>query len=272
MKYSENSRAFASFSGKCPYECSHCYTFSKEFVSKGKADVNSIINELNSKKNFNIVYISGYKENFVDPAKGMSLLESVYDNFCCDILITTRAVFDVNNTNRLFALNARMQSNGNHLYFCVSIPAYESYRLLEPNPIIPSPSQRLQFLKNIYLGGINAILTIRPLCPNTFVPISESIRLINEIDGYCSAVISSGIVVDNFILTKLNEFPDVFDYEEKKLMNCLENDINVKYVNVKKELEQVENTCKKSGIPFFQNSLPAINYIFSLKHIENKDT
>lgn len=49
-------------------------------------------------------------------------------------------------------------------------------------------------------------------------------------------------------------------------------DINVKYVNVKKELEQVENTCKKSGIPFFQNSLPAINYIFSLKHIENKDT
>lgn len=264
MKYNEDSRAFASFSGTCPYKCLHCYTFSEEFVSKGKDDIKSIINELNSKEKFNIVYISGYKENFVNPSKGLSLLEAIFDNFCCDILVTTRSVFDENNLNRLFALNDRMRRNGNQLYFCVSIPAYESYQLLEPNPIIPTPRERLSFLKKIHIGRINTILTIRPLCPNEFIPISESIRLINEINGYCSAIISSGIVVDDSILSKLNEFPNKFDYEEKKLMNCLENNIIVKYVNVKKELGQIEIACKNVGIPFFQNSLPAINYISNL--------
>lgn len=264
MKYSEDSRAFASFSGSCPYKCLHCYTFSQEFVSKGKDDINSIINELKTKQKFNIVYISGYKENFINPSKGLSLLEAIYDCFHCDILVTTRSVFDKNNINRLFTLNNRMQSNGNKLYFCISIPAYESYRLLEPNPIIPSPLERINFLKEIHVGGINAILTIRPLCPNDFIPVSESVKLINKINGYCSAIISSGIVIDNSILSKLDKFPDKFDYEEKKLMNCLENNIIVKYVNVKKELEQIETACKNANIPFFQNSLPAINYISNL--------
>lgn len=264
MKYTENSRVFASFSGSCPYKCLHCYTFSEDFVSKGKDDINSIISELSTKGKFNIVYISGYRENFIIPSDGLSLMEAIYDNFHCDILVTTRAVFDANNIQRLFALNKRMQSKGNQLYFCVSIPAYESYQLLEPNPIIPPPQERLRFLKQIYVGGINTLLTIRPLCPTEFIPVLESIKLLNEASGYCSAIISSGIVVDNLILSKLKGFPKQFRYETKKLMNCLKNDIDMKYVNVENELEQIEVVCRNLNIPFFKSSLPAINYLANL--------
>ncbi len=261
MKYNEKSRVFASYSGTCLYKCLHCYTYSAEFVNRGKNSIKDIIDDLEKKNKFNIVYISGYKENFINPAKGLSLMEAIYARFQCDILVTTRAVFGTKDIERLFELNSHMCEKGNRLYFCVSIPAYESYQLLEPNSIIPTPQQRIDFLKELYIGGVSTILTIRPLCPNCFIPLSESKKIISEINGYCSAIISSGIVVDDFILDKIHGFPLDFDYEEKKIMSCLDNDINVKYVNVSNELIEIESICTNLGIPFFQNSLPAINYI-----------
>lgn len=262
MKYSEHSRAFASFSGICAYNCLHCYTFSDNFANKGKECTEHIISDL-KKKDFNIVYISGYKENFLNPMEGLSMIETIYETFHCDLLLTTRTAWDNNNIKYLSDLNQKMRFNGNKLYFCISIPAYKSYKLLEPNPIIPTPKQRIEFLKQIHNEGIITLLTIRPLCPNDFIPISESLDIIKEVKGYCSAVISSGIVVNNVILKRLKNFPNKFNFEEKKLMDCLNNDIIVKYVNVEKELEAINSLCIENNIPFFKNSLPAINYLFT---------
>lgn len=262
MRYSEDNRAFASFSGICPYKCLHCYTFSEDFVSRGRDSVKNIIQDLSQKK-FNIVYISGYKENFIDTAEGLNLIETIYNSFGCDILLTTRTVFDMDSTKRLIALNNKMHSTGNSLYFCESIPAYQSYKLLEPSNTIPSPEERIQFIKELYSNGISTIPTIRPLCPNEFIPISESLKIIEEINGCCSAIISSGIVVDEFILKRLKTFPTNFSYIKKNIMNCLNNKLEVKYVDVHKELNIISDLCNRYGIPFFQNSLPAINYINS---------
>lgn len=262
MKYNDKSRAFASFSGICPYGCLHCYTFSDDFINRGKATTEDIINDLKNKE-FNIVYISGFRENFTNPLLGIALIEAIYSHFHCDILLTTRAVFDASETQRLFEINNRMRQDNKRLYFCESIPAYQSYQLLEPNPNIPSPQRRLEFIKQLYIGGISTILTIRPLCPDKFIPISESVRIINEIKGYCSAIISSGIVVNDIILKRLHSFPTYFNFTEKKIMSCLNNDITVKYVDVSAELQVIENLCSYHNIPFFHNSLPAINYIYS---------
>ena len=260
MKYSEESRAFASFSGICPYKCLHCYTFSDDFISRGKNDIDEIISDLKNRE-FNIVYISGYKENFANAKDGIALIEEIHNTFHCDILLTTRAVFESNYVERLIKLNHSMRSNGNRLYFCVSVPAYQSYKLLEPNPIIPKPEKRLAFLRTLYKNGINTILTIRPLCPNNFIPIAEVLKIIDIVKNECSAVISSGIIVDDFILKNLKSFPEKYDYTEKRIMSCLDNDIKVKYVCVDNELEQIKKRCTKYGVPFFKNSLPAINYI-----------
>lgn len=145
MKYSEKSRAFASFSGICSYRCLHCYTFSDDFTNRGKECTEHIISDL-KKQDFNIVYISGYKENFLNPMEGLSMIETIYETFHCDLLLTTRTVWDTNYIKRLSLLNQKMRFNGNKLYFCISIPAYKSYKLLEPNPMIPTPKQRIEFL------------------------------------------------------------------------------------------------------------------------------
>lgn len=264
MKYFEKNRTFASFSGSCPYQCAHCYTFSGDFVNKGHNNIDEIICELKSKE-FEIVYISGYKENFVNPKQGLDLLETIYNNFSCDILLTTRAVFDSLNTERLIKLNNRMSENGNTLYFCVSIPALKSYKLLEPNHLTPSPQKRIEFLKQISKMGICTILTIRPLCPESYIPISESLEIIKELKNHCQAVISSGIVVNDCIIGRLNGFPKDVEYIEGKIMNCLQNDTKVKYINVDKELYKIECFCKQCNIPFFNSSLPAINYLYNEK-------
>jgi len=158
-----------------------------------------------------------------------------------------------------------MEQKGNRIYFCISVPALQSYKRLEPNSLIPSPQQRIEFLKRLYSVGICTILTIRPLCPNSFIPVSECTEIIKQIQGQCSAVISSGIVVDDYILKRLPEFPKNAEYVEKGIMSCLENDIKVKYINVDKELKEIENSCKKYNIPYFNNSLPAINYLYDNK-------
>lgn len=149
-------------------------------------------------------------------------------------------------------------------FFCSSIPAYESYKLLEPNSMIPSPDMRLNFIRDLYLGGMRIILTIRPLCPDEFISVAESVKLVNLIHGFCSAVISSGIVVNNEILNRLKTFPNEFEYSEKTIMHCLNNDLMVKYVDVEDELSIIKRACDEDGIPFFRSSLPALNYLASL--------
>lgn len=261
MKYTSENRAFASFSGICPYRCNHCYTFIDEFVSKGKDNIESIIDSLKG-KDFEIVYVSGYRENFIKPSEGILLLERLYKEFGCDILLTTRAVFEQEFINRISTLNSEMKKNGNNLFLCISIPAYESYELLEPSKLIPSPEMRMDFLKKIHIEGIYTILTIRPLCPDSFIPTAETLKIINNVKSHCSAVISSGIVVNDYILDKLESFPTNFSYTESNIMNCLDNKIPVKYVDVEHELDTIEKHCKDLNIPFFKNSLPAINYLY----------
>lgn len=63
-----------------------------------------------------LCYISGYKENFINPSEGLSLIEAIYNRFHCDILLTTRAAFDKNNINRLFYLFELMRQNGNEIF------------------------------------------------------------------------------------------------------------------------------------------------------------
>ena len=52
-KITDDNRAFASFGGKCPFKCSHCYTFSKNFEEQPKYSIDEIVENLNNEKDFN---------------------------------------------------------------------------------------------------------------------------------------------------------------------------------------------------------------------------
>lgn len=260
-------RQFVSFTGKCPYQCNHCYTFCTGYDSydSGK-NVKDIVEQLR-KQEFEVVYISGHKENFVNPDEGIELCEQIFDNFNSDIMITTRNVFSPKQLNKINILNKKMKEKNKDFFFCASIPALQSYKKLEPNPIIPDPIQRIENIKNIYDLGIYTVLTLRPLCPGSYIPIKEIIDIIEMCQYYSSVVLSSGIVVDDEILHKLIGFPKDFNCYEKELMPCLKNNLSMKYVDVGVELRVIKEKCKECGLPFFEHSLPAIEYLKELKNI-----
>lgn len=260
MKY---TRQFISFSGKCPFKCNHCYTFCSGYDKNDLGNsVEDIIASLKEKQNrFDIVYISGHKENFINPDEGLRLCEELFSNFSCDIMITTRCVFNDEQLGRLSLLNNNMRSKGRDLFFCASIPALDSYKKLEPNAIIPSPDERITNFIRVSKMGIYTILTLRPLCPNEYIPVQELLRIIERCEDFSTAVLSSGIVVNYQILSKLQDFPTDFKSVEKPLMPCLKNDISMQYVDVSSELDKIEKKCIECEVPFFTHSMPAIEYI-----------
>lgn len=260
MKY---SRHFISFSGKCPFRCNHCYTFCGGYGSEDiGTSVAEIIDSLRLKnKEFDVVYVSGHKENFINPDEGLSLCEEIFRNFSCDILVTTRCVFDSGQLERLSLLNQKMKEKGKDLFFCASIPALESYKKLEPNPIIPSPWERIINFQKVSEEGIHTILTLRPLCPNEYIPVEESTRIIDLCKDHSTVALSSGIVVNDEIKNKLLGFPEDYKSVPGPLMPCLKNNLSMHYVDVSKELAVIREKCDSCGIPFFTHSLPALEFI-----------
>lgn len=258
-------REFVSFSGKCPYSCLHCYTFTPEYHSIGEDSIAQIVDNLKG-ANPDVIYISGHKENFISPNKGLELGEKLFETYHCDIMMTTRNVFFKSDIDRLSNLNSKMRVKGRNLFFCVSIPALDSYKKLENNQAIPTPQQRIEFLEKVYAKGIDTFLTIKPLCPNEFIPIEEILQIVEECKAFSTVVLSSGIVVNNHILKRLKDFPLDFKSFEAPLMTCLENDIVMQYVDVSEELTQIESLCDEYSIPFFQHSMPAIKYVKSLRN------
>lgn len=254
-------RKFVSFSGKCPYQCNHCYTFCNGYNSYDSGtNVQEIVDGLQHDP-FDIVYVSGHKENFINPDEGLNLCEKIFENYHTDIMITTRNIFTGKQLDRFAKLNRIMKVEGRDLYFCASIPALKSYKKLEPNPVIPSPYQRIENLKRVYNKGIETFLTLRPLCPDYYIPIREILEIIETCKSNTSIVLSSGIVVDNEILSRLKDFPEDFVSTEKQLMPCLRNNLSMKYVDVENELGLIKEKCDDLNLPFFEHSLPAINYL-----------
>ena len=265
-KTHEYIREFVSFSGKCPYACRHCYTYDSKYDWQQFNSIAEIIDDLKT-KTFDIVYVSGHRENFIDVDLGIELVQQIYHNFKCDILITSRNIFNEKQIEKISNLNQLMKKENKNLYFCISIPALTSYKKLEPSSVIPSSKKRMDFLKKISLNGICTMLTIKPLCPNQFIPTNEVLEIIKRCHQYSNIILASGIVVNDEIISRMKT--DITDFKgtKNKLMACLNNEIEVVYVDVTKELKRIKTLCQKHAVPFFEHSLPAIEY---LKNKERK--
>ena len=261
--FSEENRVFVSFGGKCSFQCLHCYTFSQNFHTEDFYSIEDIVKNLKTKNKFEIIYVSGYKENFENPDCGIDLVESLYYEFKCHILFTTRNVFNEKQISRISNLNKLMRKENKHLFACVSISANNSYKKIEPNNIIPSPEKRLKFVEQLYNNNIITFLTLRPIYPDKFISTREYLTILEKSYKYCNAVIASGISVDEYILKRLKTFPEKYVSKSKKWAYF---DMEVSDVDVSKELHEIEEFCERK-VPVFESSIPAINHFYNQQKI-----
>lgn len=253
-------RALVSFSGKCPLNCKHCFT--KEIVANDELEneVVDVVKQLEGKE-FDVVYISHYKENFYDPEKGVQLCEQIYKTYQCDICVTTRCIFTGGPLARIKKLNQEMCKNGNNLTFCISVPAYDSYNKIEDETLIPTPQQRIDFAGQLKRLGITSIVTIRPLFPDSYIPQEEIHTIIDACIGKADAIITGGLCVTDRIINDLDMSFGTFSYLKDADSEYLKGvDKKFKEVDVRKEMKDMEDYCQKRRIPFFRHTLEALNY------------
>lgn len=259
-------RELVSFDDVCPFNCKHCYTFELNRTGYNRT-INEIVDSL-ANKEFDVVYVSQRKDNFVNPDEGLELCEKLYDKYNCNLIAITRNIFNCEQIDRLTKLNKKMRDNNKFLFMAVSIPALESANVTEDLSKIPTPQERVLFLENISKRDILNILLIRPLLPDDLVPVDEVIRIVQQCKNFVSCIVSSGLAVNDHILKRLNLKEDNLTYSNEKidyLVGAIEG--NVRYIDVKDKIEIIKNECKKWEIPFFEHSVPALNY---LMNVENK--
>lgn len=256
-------RQLVSFSGKCELNCNHCFA-QDLIIQENENTVNDVVQSL-SDKSFDVVYISYRKENFFNPVKGVNLCKEIYENYKCDICVTTRCVLTGAPLKEIIDLNDIMRSSGNHLTFCISIPAFDSYKKMECSDFIPSPQERIDFAKKLKNAGINSFVTIRPLFPQSVIPTSEIQKIVDHCVNNVDAILTGGLCVTDTILGRLalseNDL-NFLDDEASEYLNGVESESNVRFrhVDVNSEIEALDEYCQNKDIPFFKHSMDALNY------------
>lgn len=269
------NRILISFQGKCLINCKHCYVheiYEKTSVPD-KEQIPYLLNQLDSanKDDFDIVYISRRRENFIDEEAGVSLAKAVFKKCKKHILIITRAPLSDECIDNLAILQEEMEKSGKVLIVAVSIPANQSYGMLEDIAAIPPPEARCEVLKKIHSAGISTILMARPLMPDRMIPISEVVDMIGSCKEFVDSVVSSGIAVNKPILKRLGLEEKDFTYlSGNNLEYLIGSDAkDIMYVDVKKEMLEIENYCKSIMMPFFDHSMKAVEYLIRKYGLES---
>lgn len=256
-------RVLVSFDGECPYYCKHCYTYGLE-QRKHSRSIMEIVDSIKG-KDFDIIYVSQRRENFIVPDEGIGLCEALFDRYHKDMIAITRNVFDTNQIERLSQLNRKMIQEGKQIFLAVSIPALKSADVTENLAYVPSPEDRIDFLHRLSDAGINTFLMLRPLYPEKIIPIAETLELVNKCKNFISGVVSSGLITNTLILGQLGFNEQDFEYSNNGKSEYLVGAIeNTKYIDVKKEMALLRKHCNSIKVPFFEHSMPAINYVKEL--------
>lgn len=255
------NREFVSFDGLCPYQCKHCFSFDTNHNQQIRT-TKEIIDSLKD-KNFDVVYVSQKKENFINPDDGLELCEMIFNRYCCNIVIITRNIFNSEHKKRLINLHNNMKKKGKFLFICISLVGLDSSGITENLSLIPPPEERIRFAKEIYSLGIKSILLIRPLFPNKIIPSVEWKKIIDMVAGNISCVLTGALMVNDNINQRLGMQESDWTYFNDGNSEYLNGAIaeQMKFVDVRNEMTQLKNYCKKSDVPFFEHSIPALNYL-----------
>lgn len=261
MNKTLNKRALVSFDGVCPINCKHCYTYQMDNILKERT-ANEIVESLISSE-FDVIYLSQKKENFINQKAGVELCNKLYNRYKKDLFVITRIALNDNTLVELKKLSVQMANDGNTFYLAVSIPCLDFYGITETRGNIATPQERIDCLKRANKIGLYTILMARPLYPNRIIPIGDVLNLINLCKDYIECVVSSGVAVNKKILEQLRMSHEKFDYlkENEYLVGAIPCKLD--YVDVRKEMKMISEYCDLLDLPYFDHSLKALNYIKS---------
>lgn len=256
-----NKRVFVSFDGKCPYNCKHCFSFEIEQPSVPRT-VEQIVDSLKG-KDFDVVYVSQKKENFVVTDEGLTLCEQIFSNYGCNIVIITRNVFSRSQIERMLSLHKKMRLKGKNLFLGISIIGLKSAAISEDLTAIPTPEERIKFAVTLYNSGIPTLVLIRPLFPQHLIPSEEWKEIVDRVAGNVSCILSGPLMVNTPILKRLGLLPSDLNYLCEGESDYLDGAIaySMEYVDVIQEMQELKTYCFERNVAFFEHSLPALNYI-----------
>lgn len=254
----------------CTFSCAHCYV-QADFVKYPSWAVSEIHRFLIERRSeYDIVYISGDTDSFARPRteEGMELLEKVV-SIGCDVLFTTRAVLDKENTDQIIELSRLCRTNGQLLIACVSISRLRSAPHIEPPPI-PSPQERLRFLQALHSRGVDTVLAVRPFLP--VIPPEEYAEIVELTAGHVDAVLgeawyfdSEGRLEDRVLGTGTRVLSDI----KMEKMDFNKSEVKWKVFEGNEAALVVEGACAKLGIPFFMRSGPAIAMLRARRRVSD---
>lgn len=262
-------RKIVSFSGYCPLNCKHCYTYELP-LQNGKNDLGEIpdiVESLADADDFDVIYVSRSRENFIDETAGAKLLESLYEAYHKPMLVITRK--DLSNLciERLAKLNKKMKQEERLLTVAVSVPANKSYCITEDAKCVVEPESRCMVLKHLHEAGIHTIFMARPVFPREIIPTTEIVDLIVRYAPNIDAVVASGLAINEHILQRLKMKREAFRYLSGNHAEFLigSQAENIEYIDVSNELSEIQHCCGKLNIPFSTHSMEALNSIMRLE-------
>ena len=257
-----SNRVFVSFDEPCYYQCKHCYTYAitRDRIRSTKEIVDSIVNEV-----FDVIYVSQKTDNFHIPKRGIELCEQLFERYEANQFVITRSVFNDEEICRFQKLLLKANSKNKKLFIAVSMNSMQSNYMCEDTERVPSPESRIAFLRELSECGFDPILMLRPIFPNSIIPVSECLQIIEMCAPFVSCVVASGLGVNDDVLSRLNLKDRDFIYSENQeyLQGAIE--CEMKFVDVSAELSIIKEFCKKNSCAFFEHSIPALNYIASMK-------
>jgi len=257
MKMQIESRVLVSYDEYCPFECKHCYTYG--INRETLRTVDEIVDGI-SDIPFDVVYVSQKNDNFAIPERGIQLCEKLFERYECNIFAITRNVLDDSYIARISDLASKMERHGKKFFFAVSIPALKSSSVTECVSKVPSPTERLDFMKRLYDKKVTTIALIRPLYPDTIVPLNEIYEIIDRCSKNVHCIVSGGLGVNDDVLMRLGMDATDFSYVDKPYLQGA-IDCDIKFIDVTLEMQALIEKCQSVGIPFFEHSMPALNYL-----------
>ena len=258
-----SKRTFVSFDELCPYQCKFCFSYgiTRDRIRTTEEIVNSISND-----DFDVIYVSQKNDNFANPFRGLTLCQQLFRKYTSNLFIITRNVLSDDEITELGKLKSHMLTKNRHMFVAISLNALASINLCENENVVCTPEERIDFIKRLANKGFMPILMLRPVFPDSIIPVGECLQIIEQTHQYISCVVSSGLGINSDILKRLSMKESDFIYNECQdyLQGAI--DCDIKFVNVDYEIKQIYEKCSSLNVAIFDHSMPALNYILKIIH------
>ena len=258
---------------KCPVNCAHCYVFApgfKFFPRKSPTDLVTELVALN--QDYNIVYLSGDIEPFLDESQAVEFLRQMAGRADVDLLFSTRMVLSSETLTALAEINNIQVAKGRLLIGTVSIPALDSYRRIEPGKMVPSPKERVGVLQSLARIPIPTMAALRPVFPAVIVSPEEYRRLLALVAPHSTVILGELLFLDTEgVLEQRLQFKVAENDVFVEQMSFFAQDREWKVCRCDSQIAVIREECIHLNKPFYMRSMPGVELIRSFWNPQTAD-